>query len=72
MDRRTMLVALFGIAFFGSVAAIAIYASVQNTKIRADTSITKAQEHTRRAEGRHDLVDALGWLRDWKSQHGDR
>lgn len=72
MDNRTMIVLLVALAVVGGGFFMLANASMQNTKTKADATVAKAQEHTRRAEGRHDLVDVLGWLRRWQSQRGDR
>lgn len=69
MDRRTMVVLLFAIAIIGGGVYLATSASVENTRARADATVAKAQEHTRRAEGRHDLVDVLGWFRGKHDQN---
>lgn len=72
MDNRTMIVILAVIAMLGGAVWFATSASVQNTKLKTDATVARAQEHTRRAEGRHDLVDVMGFIRGWKSQREDR
>lgn len=65
MDPRTMTVWLFGIAAVALAAGFFAVATIENTKAKADASVAKAQEHTKRAEGRHqlNLMDALGFRR---------
>lgn len=72
MDRNTTIVCLVALVMVGGGLYWATQASIQNTKFKADATVAKAQEHTRRAEGRHDLVDVMGLIRGWKSQREDR
>lgn len=39
------------------------YSSYQQTKAKAEASVARAQEHTKRADGRHELFDLFGKLR---------
>jgi hypothetical protein len=64
MDRRTMIVWIAAfVAVFGAVGFMAL-ASMQNTRTKANAAVAKAQEHTKRAEGRHQLVDFLGLIKN--------
>ena len=66
MDGRTMIVLLAAIAVVGAAVFFIAQASVARTKTQADASVARAQEHTRRAEGRHDLMNFLGLIRGRK------
>jgi hypothetical protein len=63
MDRRTMIVWIAAFVAVAGVVGFMALASMQNAKAKADASVAKAQEHTKRAEGRHQLVDFLGLIR---------
>lgn len=65
MDRRTMIVWIVAFVTVAGVVGFMALASMQNAKVRADAVATKYQEHTKRAEGRHqlNLMDALGFRR---------
>jgi len=63
MDRKTMIVWILAISAAAIGIGVMASASIQNTKTKADASVARAQEHTKRAEGRHGLVDILGWVR---------
>ena len=60
MDNRTMIVWLAGLATVACIGAAIAFASIANTKLKTEATVAKAQEHTKRAEGRHKLLDFLG------------
>lgn len=63
-DNRTSLFAwILTLAAAVGVVGIVAAASVQNTKARTEAQVARAQEHTKRAEGRHQLMDFLGLVR---------
>jgi hypothetical protein len=45
-----------------SVVVIWLFAaaSVENTRLKTEAAVAKSQEHTKRAEGRHNLLDVAG------------
>jgi len=63
MDNRVMALILAGILVFGGSIWWAVNASVERTRLQTEASVVKAQEHTKRAEGRHQLVDFLGLIK---------
>jgi len=72
MDRNTLIVLLAAIAVVGAGLYWLVGGSVERTRLTTDMQIIRAQEHTRRAEGRHDLIDLLGWVRGKPRQGEDR
>lgn len=67
-NLAVLIVILVGLAIIGTLIIHGIYAGVQKTQIKADASVAIAQEKTRRAEGRHELIDLLGWIRGKEDQ----
>ena len=63
MDRRTMVVWLAAMVTITASLWFLAHASVERATVTADASVARAQEHTKRAEGRHRLVDLLGLVR---------
>lgn len=63
MDNRTMIVLLSALAMIGGGIYFATQASVKRTELNASAKVEIAQEHTKRAEGRHQLLDFLGLVR---------
>lgn len=63
MDTKTMIVLLVAIAMIGTAVWFATRASVERAHATAGATIARAQEHTKRAEGRHELLDFFGQLR---------
>ena len=68
MDTRTMIVLLTTLGVIGGGLFMLARASNENTRIKAEASVAKAQEHTKRAEGRQNNVDVLGFFRGWKQR----
>jgi hypothetical protein len=60
MSNKEFTLWIAAIVAICTVVGIGAYASMQNTKTRTDAVVAKAQEHTKRAEGRHKLMDFLG------------
>ena len=63
MNNKELTVWLFAITMMASIVGLIVYGSIQNTKARTEATVAKAQEHTKRAEGRHQLLDFLGLVK---------
>jgi hypothetical protein len=65
--KEVLITTIIGGCILGAIF-LGTRASTDNTRLRTEATVARAQEHTRRAEGRHDLVDVLGWVRGFKAQ----
>ena len=63
MDTKTMLVWVMFFAIVVVTGGLIAYAAVANVKAKSDVAIFKAQEMTKRAHERHELLDILGKLK---------
>ncbi len=63
MDRRMMIVALAAILAAAAAVWFTANASIERTRLQAGATVAKAQEHTKRADGRHELLDMFGRLK---------
>jgi hypothetical protein len=61
-----MIVWIAGFVTMVGAVGFLTFASMQNTKAKADATVAKAQEHTKRADGRHQLLDFLGLVKEHK------